>query len=611
MTSILPLIVGFGGYNAAGRSSFHHGYKRCVYESLNATTKAHTLQAIRALQSGAGRMVESEAEVLAKTLVRQIDNSLFDVQQVAYSTALSSIASVSLEIPKKSLPPVIPKGWIVKELAHGMASLVLPADTSVLANTPQPMAVQSAGQLPSGFDPGQYYRSNHHPRGLQLAVVGASDCLHSMGVEWSEISRHIKPDQVCVYASSVMSQMDQNGNGGLLRNRLAGQRATSKQLAMGLNSMPADFLNAYVLGSVGTTAAVTGACATFLYNLKQGVEDIRTGRAELAFVGASEAPIVPEVIDGYAAMSALATDDDLRKLDGSNQVNHRRASRPFGDNAGFTLGESSQFVVLMSPRLAARTGATIFGAVPGVYVHADGFKKSISSPGAGNYLTMARATALAANLLGDDAIQRGSFVQAHGSSTPQNRVTESAIFDKVARAFDIEKWPVAAVKSYVGHSLAPASGDQLVNSLGVFAHGVLPGIKTISGVADDVHASALSISTHDTELDTQQRRVALLNSKGFGGNNATACVFNPDIAHKHFAKDLGKQNYSAYLKANESSQERAKKYDERACEGQLDVIYNFGQHIVDEEDINISRESVDIPGFNDVSLLDSEAFKNF
>lgn len=610
MSSTLPLIVGFGGYSAAGRSSNHHAYNRCIIDSLSADERARTLRSISALRAAKADDATDES-LISGTLVRRISRELFDVDQASCSTVLTSIDATEMELPAKALPDTLPKGWLVRELAHGMVKLTVPADTALLAETPQAMSVRSAGQLPEGFLPAEYYRSNHHPRGLQLAVLGASDCLHHLGVSWSTISELVKPDQISVYASSVMSQMDASGNGGLLRNRLAGHRASSKQLAMGLNSMPADFLNAYVLGSVGTTGAVTGACASFLYNLKQGAEDIRSGRSEVAFVGTSEAPILPEIIDGYAAMSALATDDDLRKLDNQDQVDHRRASRPFGLNAGFTLGESAQFIVLMSPRLAELTGATIYGSVPGVYVHADGFKKSISSPGAGNYLTMARATALAANLLGDHVVKTGSFIQAHGSSTPQNRVTESAIFDKVAAAFGINQWPVAAVKSYLGHSLASASGDQLVNSLGIFAGGILPGIKTISQLAPDVVSKRLLISPTDQGLEFEERQVALLNSKGFGGNNATACVFGPDVSRDYLQRDIGSQRFNDYRKRNEAVLASSAAYDDKALTGELDVIYNFGKDLINEDEIVVDRNKVAIPGFNDVSLLATEDYTNF
>jgi acetoacetyl-[acyl-carrier protein] synthase len=114
--------------------------------------------------------------------------------------------------------------------------------------------------------------------------------------------------------------------------------------------MPADFVNAYVLGSAGSTGATLGACASFLYNLRLAVQDIRAGRARVALVGAAEAPITPEVMEGYAAMGALARTRGCAQLDGlavrAMTPDYRRACRPFGENCGFTIGESAQFVVL-------------------------------------------------------------------------------------------------------------------------------------------------------------------------------------------------------------------------------------------------------------------------
>ena len=198
-------------------------------------------------------------------------------------------------------------------------------------------------------------------------------------------------------------------------------------------------------------------------------------------------------------VGALATEDGLRQISGIEEVDFRRASRPFSANCGFTLAESSQFFVLMDDALAMELGADIHGAVPDVFINADGFKKSISAPGPGNYLTMAKAVHAAMQIVGPEAVQQRSFIQAHGSSTPANRVTESEILDRVADAFGIQSWPVAAVKAYVGHSLASASADQLAATLGSFKYQIIPGIKTIDQVADDVHQQRLLISTSDID----------------------------------------------------------------------------------------------------------------
>jgi len=461
--------------------------------------------------------------------------------------------------------------------------------------------VQAAGVLPTGFNPGEHYNSRFHPRGLQLAILGASDALNSMGIEWTDVIAKVNPDQVAVYATSGLGQTDDYGMGGYLQARLRSNRPSSKQVALGLNSMPADFVNAYVCGSVGTTGAVAGACASFLYNLRLAVNDIAEGRHRVVICGSSEAPVTPEVMEGFAAMSALGTDERLAKLDNSDVCDHRRASRPFGENAGFTIGESSQYFVLMDDALAIELGADVYGAVTDVFVNADGYKKSISSPGAGNYLTLAKAVAAAKAIVGEEVVQKRSYIQAHGSSTPQNRITESLIFDKVARAFDIQEWPVTAVKAFVGHPLGPASGDQLTSTLGCFADGILPGIKTTEKIADDVFDEKLDIVLQDKQAEMD---VAFLNSKGFGGNNATATVLSPKVVESMLQKRYSDSEFASYSEKRESVRTKAQQYDERAVQGDLQVIYNFGTGIIDDSEINISDKKLSLSGFEHAVDLD-------
>lgn len=613
MTSKLPLIVGFGGYNAAGRSSGHQAYRRMILESLSESSRTKVLAELGALM---GLDASEESKILEGSLIRKIRPNHFDTEAAPYALniTLDSKHPAEFELSARQLPENIPPNWEVLPMDEEgrRVRVKVQGDIDVRAEVTGSVQVKAAGQLPDGFNPGDYYRSTHHPRGLQMTVLAASDAVNNIGIPWSQVLQSVHPDDIAVYCSSVMSQLDLPGFGGMMTSRIRGQRATSKQLSLGFTSMPGDFTNAYVLGSLGGTGAVTGACATFLYNLRWASEEIRAGRRKVAVVGCSEAPILPEVIDGFAAMSALATDADLCKLDGLEVPDYRRASRPFGDNCGFTLGESSQFVVLMSDELALELGAEIYGAVPGVYVNADGYKKSISAPGAGNYLTMAKAMGLAKSLLGEQALKHKSFIQAHGSSTPHNRTTESKIFDEMAAAFGIEQWPVVAVKSYLGHSLGPASGDQLNCSLGIFDSGVLPGIKTISGVADDVFAKRLQISNRDEQRSPEDCEIAFLNSKGFGGNNATACVLSPMAAKRFIEKKHGKSAVQAYASKRENTLAVRDAYLADAAQAKLNAVYEFGTNLIDETEISISEEHIKFPGYElPVSLNVTEGFEPF
>ena len=365
---------------------------------------------------------------------------------------------------------------------------------------------------------------------------------------------------------------------------------------MALNSRPADFINAYVLGSVGHTEAVTGACATFLYVLQAAVRDIRSGRRRVAVVGNAESTVIAEVSEGFSNMSALGSDENLCKLDGTDKPDWRRASRPFGQNCGFTLAEATQYVVLMDDALAIELGADIHGAVPEIFINADGVKKSISAPGIGNYISFSKAVSAAIEVVGKDCVQNHSFVHAHGSSTPANRTTESELIDRVATAFDIYDWPVTAAKSYVGHSLSVASGDQLVSALGTIKYNMIPGIKTVSEIASDVYQERARFALTDMDVSEQKMDVAFINSKGFGGNNATAVVLSPNKVESMLALRYA-DRFDDYLTRREETRINSAAYAERADAGQLDVIYRFGEPLIDEGGLSISAEGVSVPGF--------------
>lgn len=622
----LPVIVGMGGINAAGRSSRHHGYRRMVLDSLSGEDRDQTLYSLASMTGdlkytsngwvdAAGHRVdqlskELQQSVRDKTLIRRLEKNHFDVDKLLWYTPMDTESSngspVEFVCMAKQLPSHLPENWAIEDLGEGRVKVLQQGSMRFKVSNYRQAPVQSAGQLPSGFDPSELYASRFHPRGLQMSVVAASDALNSMGLAWSDITARIPPDQLAVYSGSVMAQLDGNGYGGLMQARLKGGRVSSKQLALGLNTMPADFVNAYVLGSVGATGSSTGACATFLYNLRMGVEDIQSGRRRVVFVGNAEAPLTPEVFEGYAAMGALATDEGIRKLDGAEAVNHRRSSRPFGHNCGFTLAESAQYIVLMDDELAVELGAQVFGAVSDVFINADGYKKSISAPGPGNYITLAKAVASAQALLGEQAIQQRSMVQSHGSSTPANRVTESRILDRVAGVFDIKSWPVAAVKSYVGHSLAPASADQMMAILGQFAYGWMPGIKTIDSIAEDVYSDRLNLALADTEFGVGGIDVAFINSKGFGGNNASACVLSPQVVMRMLDKRYGRDTMKSHQLKQEGTEAAAHAYEEKVSRGDWQVRYRFGEDMIDEAELELDQKKIKVPGFKQAIDLPSK-----
>jgi 3-oxoacyl-(acyl-carrier-protein) synthase len=589
-----------GGVNAAGRTSDFQSYRRMIIDMLPVAERQRTLVGLAVMMGlvsvegehqyrdadagESGQLLDDaqvaeqySQQVLAGTLVRRLEPSYFDVDALHWQShgrlrqdPDHSTGELKFVLARSQVPSSLPENWVVEPRDEKNVLVTVTGELEVKLDNTRDFPIKAAGQLPSGFDIGKLYNSRFQPRGLQMALFGATDALRSMGIEWATVLEHIQPDQVGVYSSSGFGQMDYSGYGGMHQARMKGERVTTKQLAMGINSMPTDFINAYVLANVGIASSSVAACATFLSNLRHAVSDLQAGKIRVAMVGNSEAPIGPELMDGFGTMGALATDENMIKVYGDTEVDHRRASRPFGVNCGFTIGEASQYFILMDDELALQLGAPCLGSITDVFIDADGIKKSITAPGPGNHITMAKAAAAAVSVAGEEALQKRSFVLAHGSSTPQNRITESQIFDQVAEAFGIENWPVAAVKAYVGHTIAPASGDQLAVALGTFRHGILPGIQTIDEVAEDVH---------------QQRLV---------------------IGPEHQQLGHGDSVVSDYREKRAASLAASEHYFHQADKGEYAPIYRFGESMIDDEDITIDRRRITVRGLAHAIELPSE-----
>ncbi len=576
----LPVVIGFGGINAAGRSSFHHAFGRIVYQALAPAERGEVRDSLARLMGLPRELdaAELEREVLDHTLVRPIERSHFDVDRIPrqelFEAHPAEAGRPAWIMAESELPPgEVPAGWSVRSLGDGRVEVSLVGPTTLLVPDHHPYTVRAAATVPTGFRPASRYPAKNHPRGLQLAVYAASDAVRSVGIAWSKLLERVPADRIAVYASSAMGQLDPEGAGGMLAYPMIGKHTSSRHCPFSLPQMPADFINAYVIGSVGRTAGLIGACATFLYNLEKAVHDLQTGAVDLCVVGAAEAPVLPEVLEGYRAMSALSEDPELLELDGQSEgvPDHRRACRPFAENCGFVMGESAQYLVLASDVLALELGASIYASVPGVFIHADGTKKSISSPGIGNYLTLGKAASLAREILGDAGLRQRTLVHAH--------------------------WIVAATKCFVGHSLGAAAGDQTAFALGTFATGVVPGITTVTRFADDVHGERLSLSSEHRRHEPGHLQGIFINTKGFGGNNATGLLLSPEATWSLLEQRHGAQARARHGIAHEPVRAEQERYRGALLAGQDEAIYNFGADVVEGSELSVEREGIRIPGY--------------
>ena len=545
----LPLIVGYGGINAAGRSIFDLGYNRILFEKIGLLEQQEVLTSLGHLMG-----TSDQETIINKTLMREIDQDFFQLNNFRN--------------------PILPSS--------------------------------AGGQLPSGFNPADTYNARQHPRSLAMTVFGVSDALKSLGMPWEEIIQRVPREKIGCISGCAVAQADKYGMGGMFQSALSGSRVTSKHMAMSLGGMSADFAHAYVLGSMGITGNFVGACATFQYNLKVGISMIQSGEALICVVGAAESGIVPEIYEAFAATKGLAEDSNLMALqerlgEDSSTPNYRKICRPFGENIGMSLGESAQFVVLMADELAIELGLEIHGAALSSHIHADGFKKSISGPGAGNYLTMGKALKQVQQYFGQDALNK-TFVHAHGTSTPQNRESESHIISSLAKAMKIRALPVTAIKSYLGHSLAAAGGDQMINALGSWNHLKIPGITTTPALAENVSSDNVNYLLDHLEFEQGAFDFAILNAKGFGGNNGTALVASPQKTLNLLQVKYSKKELQKYEQANAGIKAALALEKKMILEGSTKSRYLFGEGVLDG--------MVDFE-FNDQAIINKKTGEKF
>jgi acetoacetyl-[acyl-carrier protein] synthase len=213
-----------------------------------------SLATLMGLSGAAGK----EQHILDHTLIRRIEHNHFDVDAVAWNKRFPTDSygdPISFNIKKQNLPDVIPPGWQVRPTSVTHVNVQIEGEQDFFLPTTREFEVKAAGQLPTGFEPGTLYASRSHPRGLQMMVYAASDALGSIGIEFDTILEHVPVDEVSVYAGSAMGQLDAAGLGGMVKSRYNGLKVTSKYCPLGLAEMPADFVNAYVLGSMGSTGA--------------------------------------------------------------------------------------------------------------------------------------------------------------------------------------------------------------------------------------------------------------------------------------------------------------------------------------------------------------------
>lgn len=258
------------------------------------------------------------------------------------------------------------------------------------------------------------------------------------------------------------------------------------------------------LGAKGVNSCTVTACATGTNSIGDAFKVIQRGDADAMITGGSEAPITQMSVAGFCANTALSTNPDPKT-----------ASRPFDANRdGFVMGEGAGIIVLEELEHAKKRGAHIYAEIIGYGATGDAHHITAPAPnGEGG----ARAMSIA---LEDGGIQpeEVDYINAHGTSTPYNDEFETAAIKHVfgEHAYSLA---VSSTKSMTGHLLGAAGGVEAIFTALAIKNNMLP--PTINYETPDPKCDLDYVTNVSRKKEIN---VALSNSLGFGGHNATIAL---------------------------------------------------------------------------------------
>lgn len=358
-----------------------------------------------------------------------------------------------------------------------------------------------------GFDPTQYIdrkEARRMDRYIQLAVAATGQALERARLKIDDSNA----DDVGVIIGSGIGGITTLSEQFKVLFEKGPSRVSPFLVTMMINNMASGH-TAIAYGLRGPNFAVVSACATGAHAIGEAYHTIKRGDAIAMIAGGSESTVVPLGIAAFNNMKALST----------RNGEPSKASRPFdAKRDGFVLGEAAAVLLLEDREYALRRGAEPLAEIIGYGASCDA--SHVTAPadgGAGAALAMRRAMQRAG--VGPDEVD---YINAHGTSTQLNDRTETEAIKAVfgQRAYSI---PVSSIKSMTGHLLAGAGSLEAFACVKAIRTGIIP--PTINYEFPDPDCDLDYVPNVARKAPV---RIALSNSMGFGGHNASLILAKAD-----------------------------------------------------------------------------------
>ncbi len=352
-----------------------------------------------------------------------------------------------------------------------------------------------------GFDPTPAFPSpkeiRRTDRFTQFGVYAGWRALQDSGLDLEKVDR----DQIgCFIGSGIGGLSTTETQHSVLLEKGPGRVSPFMIPMLILNMASGMFSMYYKLR--GPNVATCSACATSTHALGEAWRTIKMGDANVIFAGGTEAAIVPLSMSGFAAMRALSTRNNEPK----------RASRPFDSQRdGFVMGEGAGVLALEELEHAKARGARIYCEIVGYGNTADANHITAPAPdgeGAARCMKMALRSA---GLRPEEI----SYINAHGTSTPQGDVCETQAIKSVFGEH-AKKLAVSSTKGATGHMLGAAGAIEMALCAKAIQNQIAP--PTINYENPDPQCDLDYVPNKARPMTIN---AILNNSFGFGGHNAT------------------------------------------------------------------------------------------
>jgi 3-oxoacyl-[acyl-carrier-protein] synthase II len=262
---------------------------------------------------------------------------------------------------------------------------------------------------------------------------------------------------------------------------------------------------AMAFGFTGPNECITTACAAGAHAVGDAYRVIRDGLADVCVAGGTDATILGLTVAGFAQMQALSRRND----------DPEHASRPFDrDRDGFVLSEGAGTLVLEEAERAVARGAGIYAEFAGYGASADAYHITAPEPEGIGAIQSIQACLEDA----EEPPDAVDYSNAHGTSTQLNDAAETRAVKK-ALGDHAYRTPVSSTKSMTGHMLGAAGAIEAGIAALVVKHGVIPPTMNYEHADEDCDLDYVPNEARRVDV-----RLALSNSFGFGGQNATVAL---------------------------------------------------------------------------------------